>query len=115
MPNDTHYDVIIIGSGAGGNDNDVGRVALDGAAALDDDPGDLAPRRARLQPQDVGVGEQGDVGVCERRVDAERLRVRLRLHQAGEAVARRAADAGAAAPVALVEPDAERHVERLMS
>ena len=71
-------------------------------------------RRVGLQPDGLGVGQQRDVRVLERRAHAEHLGVGLRVHQAREAVAGRAAHARAVGHVALVQHDAARRVERLV-
>src|SRR5262249_27083624 len=72
----------------------------------------LSTARAGFETLDVGVGEQTDVPMGERRVDADRLRVGLGADQARKAIARVAADALARPSVQLVELDAERHVKR---
>ena len=60
-------------------------------------------------------GQQRDVRVLERRPHADHLRVRLRVHEAREAVAGRAAYARAVGHVRLVEQDAARRVERMVA
>ena len=52
------------------------------------------------------------LGMRQRRIDADHLRVGFRLHQAWEAVAGVAADAPAAVRIGLVAHDADRHRER---
>ena len=61
------------------------------------------PAAIGVQRHRLGVGHQRDVGVLQRRPDPEHLGVGLGVHEAGEAVARRAANAGAVGHVALVE------------
>src|SRR4029450_10196809 len=61
--------------------------------------------------RDEGVREQGDVRELERGLHAERVGVRLRLDEAREAVAGRAADARARGRALLVAADAERDME----
>ena len=61
----------------------------------------------------LGVGEQRDVVVLERRAHAEHLGVGLRVHEAREAVARRAAHAGAVGHVVLGEHHPAGRVERV--
>ena len=76
--------------------------------------GDGRARVVGLQAQGLRVGEQGDVGVLERRAHAEDLGVGLGVHQAREAVARRAAHARAVGHVVLGEHHAAGRVERLV-
>jgi hypothetical protein len=97
--------------GAGGDDDDGGGIFLDGAVAAHDHARDLAAGGARLQTLDIGASEQGGVRMRERRVHADHVRVRLRAHEAGMAVASRAPDARASLRLALVQHDAERNVE----
>ena len=103
-----------------GHHDDVGGQG-DGAAVAQrgDDPGDGPARRVGLQPLDVGVGEQLDVVVLERRVDADDLGVGLGPDQAGEAVDPVAPDArtgpGRPAVGVLDEVDADRQVERVQA
>ena len=75
------------------DDDDVGREALGLAAALDDDLGDLGPGSVRPELHDSRIREQRDVRMLERGPHAEHVRVGLRVHEAGEPVAGRAADA----------------------
>ena len=96
---------------AAGDDDDVARVRLALAAAVDDDPRDLAAVRARLEPHRLGVGQHRHVGALERRPDAQHLGVGLRVHQAREAVARGAPHAVAVRHVVLSEADAAGRVE----
>ena len=72
------------------------------------------PVRARLEPHRLGVGQQRHVAVLERRPDAEHLRVGLRVHEAREAVARRAPHAVAVRQVGLGQPHPAGRVERVV-
>ena len=94
------------------DDYDVRRVRLRGAVAPHLDARHRAARRPGIEACHVGVREQRDVGVGERRIHAHHLGVGLGVDQARVAVARVAADAAAGARIALVEHDAEGHVER---
>ena len=85
------------------------RLAL--AVAVDDDAGDRGAAGVRLEPHGLGVRHQRDVRVLERRPHAEHLGVGLRVHQAREAVAGRAAHAVAVRHVGLEQPDAAGRVE----
>ena len=97
---------------AAGHDDEIAGERLALAVVVDDDAGDRrVPRGARLEPHRLGVRQQRDVGVLERRPDAEHLGVRLRVHEAREAVARGAAHAVAVRHVGLDQPDAARRVE----
>src|SRR5207244_8305741 len=87
--------------GAGGDDHDVGAVALQAAFAIDDDARYGPAGGIRLEPLDLRVREERQVLVVERRLDGTDLRVCLAVHEAREAVEARAADAGAAARVLL--------------
>src|SRR5207249_7047025 len=91
---------------------DVSGIRLRDAVPLDVHGGDLAGRRARLEAADEGVRHQGDVRVLERRVDADHLRVGLRLDETREAVTGVAPDAAALPRVLLVEHEADRNRER---
>ena len=93
------YDVIIIGSGAGG-----GTLAYR-----------LAPGGVRLDALDIGAGQQSDIGMTQSRCDADDMRVGLGLNETGKAVAGRASDARTVMRVLLVEHDADRQRERPMS
>src|SRR6185436_20280142 len=96
----------------GADDDDVARVDLGHAVALDVDLRDRAPGGVRLESRHQGVGRERGVRTLESRVHAQRLRVGFGLDQTGETVAGRAADAPALrAP--LVQADAERNVEGL--
>ena len=90
----------------------VRRVGLGRLAPLHHEARHLPAGRAGLELGDVGVGQQRHVRVRERRVDRHHLRVGLGAHQARVAVTGLAPDAAAGPRVALVEHDAERHVER---
>ncbi len=96
-------------------DDDVRREALGLAVHLDDDRRDLVPRPVRLELDHPRVRHQRHVGVLERRPHAEHLGVGLGVDEAGEAVARRAADAVAVGQVRLGQPDAARRVERAVA
>ena len=85
------------------------------AVPLDDDLGDGRARVVRVEPDDLRVRQQRDVRVLERGPHAEHLGVGLRVDEAREAVARRAADARAERRVRLVEHDPARRVERLVA
>ena len=85
------------------------------AVPLDDDPRHGAARRVGLQPHHLGVDQQGDVGLVEQRAHRDDLGVGLGVHQARVAVAPGAADAGAAAPVGLVEHDPDRSGEGMVA
>ncbi len=79
--------------------------------ALHHDLGDGAPRGVGAQLHGRGAGEQRDVGVLQRRPHAEHLGVGLGVHEAGEAVAGRAAHAGAVGHVVLAQHHPARGVE----
>ena len=85
------------------------------AVARDDDLGHLVAGLVRAEHHRLGVRQQRDVRVLERRPDAEHLRVRLRVHEAREPVALRAPDARAVGRVRLVEHDPARRVERVVA
>src|SRR4029453_17635428 len=93
------------------DDDHTGGVRLGLAVASHHDLAHLASRRAGLQALDVCAGDQADIGMLERRVDAHHLRVGLGLQQARKAVTGVAADAAALLWVLLIENDADRHVE----
>ena len=78
-------------------------------------PGDDGAGRVGVQPDRLGVGDQGDVGMLEGRADAQHLGVGLGVDQAGEAVAGRGAQAAAVGRVGLVEHDAAGRVERVVA
>ena len=101
--------------GAARRDDDVRREALGLAVHLDDDRRDLVPRPVRLELDHARVRQQRHVRMLERRPHAEHLGVGLGVDQAGEAVARRAADAVAVGQVRLGQPDAARRVERVVA
>ena len=82
------------------------------AVPLDDHLGDGRALAVRLEPDDLRVRHERHVRVLERRPHAEHLGVGLRVDEAREAVAGRAADAGAVRRVRLVEHDPARRVER---
>ena len=88
------------------------REQLLGAVALHGHRRDFAARRAGHEPGDLRVGEQRHVGMGQRRIDADDLRVALGVNQTREAVAGLAPDAAALGRVGFVQHDAERHVER---
>ena len=98
--------------GARGHHHDLRRVLLALAVAPDDHLVHGAARCSRLQALHEGVGQERDIGVLERGIHRQHLRVGLRPDQAGMAVAGGAADARAAIRALLVELDAERGVER---
>jgi hypothetical protein len=75
--------------------DDVGSVDFALAVALDNHLGDRGAVRIGVQRKRMGVGEQRDVLMLERRADAEHLGVRLGMHQAREAIAAGTAHAGA--------------------
>ena len=97
---------------AAGDDHDIGRDRLALAVALDHDAGHGGAGRVGLEPQRPRAGAQRHVGVFQRGPDGQHLGVGLRVHQAREAVARRAAHARAVRHVGLVEHHAARRVER---
>ena len=101
--------------GAARRDDDVRREALGLAVHLDDDRRDLVPRSVRLELDHARVRQQRHVRMLERRPHAEHLGVGLGVDEAGEAVARRAADAVAVGQVRLGQPDAARRVERVVA
>jgi hypothetical protein len=75
----------------------------------------LAPRRARLKAGDERMGQESHVRMLEGRLHAYRVGVGLGIDEARVPIAGRAPDAGALPPLALVEHDPERHVERPVS
>ena len=93
------------------DDDEIAAERLRAAVVLRHHAGDRRARRVGLEPDGPRVGEQRDVRVLERRPHAEHLGVGLGVHEAGEAVARRAADAGAERRVRVVAHDAARRVE----
>ena len=99
--------------GAARQHHHVGRVSLEPAAALDLHRAHAAPGRVGLEPGHARAGQEGHVRVRERGLDADRLRVCLALHQAREAVACVAADAGVALGPLVVEQEAERERRRV--
>ncbi len=72
-----------------------------------------ATRLVGLEPAYDGVADQVEVVVLHRRPYGDHLGVGLGVHQAREAIARRAADARAGGRFRLVEQDARRRVERM--
>src|SRR5262245_15727332 len=65
-----------------------------------------------LQSADVCSGDQRNVGILERRIDADDLGVRLGAEEAGMPVARRTTNARALPGRLFVDSDAERDVKR---
>jgi hypothetical protein len=96
-------------------DDEIGRERHALAGVVDDHARHGAAQPVRLEPDRLGVRHQRDVGVLERRPDAEHLGVRLRVHEAREAVARRAPHAVAVRHVLLRQPHAAGRVERVES
>ena len=82
--------------------------------AVDGDLGHGAAGRVGVKRHGLGVGQQRDVRVLERRADRQHLGVRLCVNQAREAVAGRAADAVAVGHVGLVQHHPARGVERVV-
>ena len=68
-----------------------------------------------MQRHRVGVSQQRDVRVLERRPHGQHLGVGLGVHEAREAVAGGAADAGAVGHVGLVQHDSAGRVEGLVT
>ena len=101
--------------GAARDDDDVAREPLLGPVPLDDHLADGGAFPVRLEPHDLRVRQQRHVRVLEGRPNAEHLGVGLRVHEAGEAVAGRTADAGRERRVRLVEHDPARRVERVVA
>jgi hypothetical protein len=102
---------------AAGDNHEV-RAELHGRPVdLGHDLRDRPPGRVGLEPHHVGVRQHRDVLVLQRRVDADHLRVRLRLEQARESVHPITPDAHAvparAALRVLDEIDADREMERM--
>ena len=86
---------------AAGDDDDVGGEGLRAAVALDHDLGDGGARPGWCAaPAASAFVSSVTFGVLERRPHGEHLGVGLGVHQAREAVAGRAADAGAVGHVA---------------
>ena len=82
---------------AAGDDHDVGASSSSTAPSRSTTtPITERPDGVRLEPGHQRAGEQSDVRVAQRRLDADDLRVGLAVDQAGEAVAGRAPDAGRA-------------------
>ena len=77
------------------DDDHVAGHGLGRAVSLDHDLGHGRAVRVRVQPNRLGVGEQGDVRRLEGRANAHHLGVGLRVQRAREAVAVAAADADA--------------------
>jgi hypothetical protein len=98
--------------GAAGDDHEVAVERLVLTVAPGHDPGHGRARLVALQLHRLGVGDQGDIRVLDRRPDGDHLGVRLGVHEAGEAVAVVAPDALAERHVGLVEQDAAGGVER---
>ena len=61
------------------------------------------------------VRQQGDVWILQRRAYPLHLRIRFGMHQAREAVARSAANAGAERPILFVEHNPVWRVERVIA
>src|SRR5262245_18015699 len=96
---------------AAGDYDDVGRIFLERAAAFHETLRHRAPLAVGVEPSDVGVCEQRHIGVIERRVDADPLRISLAVYRAWIAVEGIAADAGAVAlrlPLCFVQKYPER-------
>src|ERR1051326_6792240 len=89
--------------GATRDHDDVRRILLADAVALDDYFADLASIAIRFQTQDLRIRDQGNIWMFERRVDADRLRVRLRANQTRMTIARIAANAETLTCVLFVE------------
>src|SRR6516162_11212545 len=100
---------------AAGDDDDVAVIALDLAIALYHHSGRLAAASAGFDALDIGAGQQGYIWTTQRRRDTDDMSIRLGLYEAREAVAGRATDAGAVLRVLLVEHDADRQRERVVS
>jgi hypothetical protein len=98
--------------GTTGEHDEIGGVRTRLAVVLHDDAADRLAAVGRLELHRLRVREQLDVRVLERRPDAEHVSVGLAVHRAREAVAVRAADAGAVRHVRLVQADAAGRVER---
>src|SRR5262249_53407413 len=71
--------------------------------------------RVGLKPFRKSVGEQRDVRMFDGSIDAQHLRVRLRVHQTRKSVACIAADAEALSRVLFIELDSKRSVKRSQS
>ena len=97
------------------DDHDVGRERLRLALSFDDHAGDRPARGVGLEAHGPGVGHQGDVRLLESGSDAEHLRVRLGVHEAGEPIARAASDARAERHIRFVQHHAARGVERVVA
>ena len=100
---------------AGRDDDDVALVALLAPSRDTTTPVTVRPLGVGLELVDLGPHQQRDVGQVEQRAHGDGLGVGLGVHEAGVAVAPRAADAGAPGPVGLVEQDAARRVERVVA
>ncbi len=101
--------------GSAREDDDVSADALRLAVSLNNDLRHGPSGRIRLQPDRLGIREQGDVGMLECGPHGAHLCIRLSVHDAREAVAVLAADAGAVRHVLLGEPDAAGRVEGVES
>ena len=101
--------------GPAGNNDQVAGVLLDHAVPLGDDLRDRRPGLVRLELQHLGVCEQRDVRMLERRPNPEHVGVGFAVDGAGESVAVLTADAGAVRHVLLVQPDTTRSVERVVA
>src|SRR4051812_43023674 len=95
------------GDGAAGDDHNSGGGNFHFAFALDLDAFYFATGGAGFQACDFGVGEQGDVGIFQRGVDAEDVGIGFGVDEAGVAIAGAALDAGAVVAVGFVEADAQ--------
>ena len=76
---------------------------------------DITTGGAGLQLHYLSIRNEFHIGIFQCGIDTDHLSVRLGIDQAWVSIARRAANAWALAPVLLVEHDAERNVERLVS
>jgi hypothetical protein len=94
-----------------GNSDDVRGVRFPLSCTVQHDLGHRLTACIGVEGDRLRVCQQGDVRVLERRPDGDHLGIRLRMDQAGEAVAVLTADAATVRHVLLVEQNAAGRVE----
>src|SRR5579885_73999 len=97
------------------DNNDVCRVCLFLAVALDMHLGYIMTRRAGLKMRDVSAGKQRHILVHKSGINTNYLGIGLCIHQAWEAIACIASDTSALVWIHLIQHDAERCVKRPQS
>src|SRR5262249_28939703 len=93
------------------HDDNVRRVRGDGPVLPDYNTGNFAAGCAGLEPLDIGVCHQPHVGIFQRRIYTEHLRIGLCIDQAWEAIAGVTSNALARMRVFFVEHHTERRME----